>query len=69
MAKIILNGVDQEVQLPLTVLQLIKDNNVQQPEMVSVQVNGEFVERDDFPTAQVHEGDEVDFIYFMGGGR
>lgn len=69
MAKIIVNGEDQEVQLPVTVSELIKLNNVFQPEMVSVQVNEEFVEREDFDTTQINEGDSVDFLYFMGGGQ
>lgn len=68
MAKIIVNGEDQEVQLPVTVSELIKQNNVLQPEMVSVQVNEEFVEREDFDTTQLNEGDSIDFLYFMGGG-
>lgn len=68
MAKLIVNGEDQEVQLPLTVSELIKQNKVFQPEMVSVQVNEEFVEREDFDTLQLNEGDSVDFLYFMGGG-
>lgn len=69
MAKIIVNGEDQEVQLPVTVSELIKLNKVFQPEMVSVQVNEEFVEREDFDTTQINEGDSVDFLYFMGGGQ
>ena len=69
MAKLIVNGEDQEVQLPATVADLIKQNNVAQPDMVSVQVNEEFVDREDFATLQLNEGDEVDFLYFMGGGR
>lgn len=68
MAKLIVNEEEQEVQLPLTVTELIKLNNVLQPEMVSVQVNEEFVEREDFNTLQLKEGDSVDFLYFMGGG-
>ena len=68
MAKLIVNGEDQEVQLPATVADLIKQNNVAQPEMVSVQVNEEFVDREEFDTLQLNEGDEVDFLYFMGGG-
>jgi sulfur carrier protein len=36
--------------------------------MVSVQVNEEFVDREEFATLQLNEGDEVDFLYFMGGG-
>ena len=69
MAKLIVNGEEQEVQLPLTVSELIKANNVLQPEMVSVQVNEEFVEREEFATTSLNEGDTVDFLYFMGGGQ
>lgn len=69
MAKIIVNGEYQEVELPLTISDLIKSNNVFQPEMVSVQVNEEFVEREDFDTLQIKENDSVDFLYFMGGGQ
>ena len=68
MAKIYVNGEVQEVSLPLNVSDLIKQNDVQQPEMVSVQVNEEFAERDDWESIQLKEGDKVDFLYFMGGG-
>lgn len=69
MAKITVNGEKQEVELPKTVAQLIKDNNVLQPEMVSVQLNEEFVNRTDFETVALKDGDEVEFLYFMGGGQ
>jgi len=68
MAKIYVNGDAQEVTLPLNVSQLIVQNNVQQPEMVSAQVNEEFAEREDWERIQLEEGDKVDFLYFMGGG-
>ena len=68
MAKIYVNGDAQEVSLPLNVSELIKQNDVQQPEMVSVQVNEEFAEREDWESTQLKEGDKVDFLYFMGGG-
>ena len=68
MATITVNGDKQEVALPITVSELIKQNNVAQPEMVSVQVNEEFVERENFDTTTLSEGDSVDFLYFMGGG-
>lgn len=69
MAKITVNGNQQEVQTPITVAELIKLNNVLQPEMVSVQVNEEFVDREDFDTKTLNEGDSIDFLYFMGGGQ
>jgi sulfur carrier protein len=68
MSTLKINGDVQEVNLPLSVLDIIKLNNVFQPEMVSVQRNGEFVLKEDYPTTLLNEGDEVDFLYFMGGG-
>lgn len=68
MAQIKVNGEIQVVELPLNVNELIKLNNVEQPEMVSVQVNEEFVDRDEWNSIQLKENDEVDFLYFMGGG-
>ena len=68
MAKIIINGEAQEVQLPITLTELIRKNNVLQPEMVSVQVNDVFVDRDEWDKVTIKEGDAVDFLYFMGGG-
>jgi sulfur carrier protein len=69
MAKITVNGEAQEVQLPLSLTELIKQNNVKQPEMVSVQVNDDFVDRTEWDGLQIKEGDSVDFLYFMGGGQ
>jgi len=52
----------------LTVGQLLELKNVESPDTVSVQVNGEFVDRAKYSTSQLREGDEVDFLYFLGGG-
>ena len=68
MAKIYVNGDVQDVNLPLNVSELIKQLLVENPEMVSVQVNEEFAEREDWDSIQIKEGDKVDFLYFMGGG-
>ena len=68
MAKIYVNGDAQQVSLPLNVTALIKQLLIESPEMVSVQVNEEFAEREDWDSIQLKEGDKVDFLYFMGGG-
>lgn len=68
MAKILVNGEAQEVQLPLSLTELIKLNKVLQPDMVSVQVNDDFVDRTEWDGLQIKDGDVVDFLYFMGGG-
>ncbi|MFY9150615.1 MAG: sulfur carrier protein ThiS [Prolixibacteraceae bacterium] len=69
MSKIQVNGKVQEFETPtVSIIELIKLNNVPQPEMVSVQLNSEFVDRNDFGSTLVKDNDEVDFLYFMGGG-
>ena len=68
MAKIYVNGDAQEVSLPLNVSELTRQLLVENPEMVSVQVNEEFAEREDWERIQLKEDDKVDFLYFMGGG-
>jgi len=69
MAKITVNGEVQEVQPGISLTELIKQNNVEQPEMVSVQVNDDFVDRTEWDSLEIKEGDTVDFLYFMGGGQ
>ena len=68
MAQIIVNDEKQEVSLPLTLAELIKTNKVSQPEMVTIQVNEDFAEKEDYEKIQLKDGDRVDFLYFMGGG-
>ncbi len=68
MAQIIVNDEKQEVSLPLTLAELIKINKVFQPEMVTIQVNEDFAEKEDYEKIQLKDGDRVDFLYFMGGG-
>lgn len=67
--KIKINGEQKEFTDVSNISSLLKANKVEQPEMVSVQLNGEFVERENFETTVVKENDEVDFLYFMGGGN
>ena len=69
MAKIIVNGEAQEVELPISLPELIRKNDVQQPEMVSVQVNDDFVDPSEWDKVELKDGDAVDFLYFMGGGN
>jgi len=63
------NGKDQSVQdNAVTVLELLKSNNVESVEMISVQLNGNFIDKNDFIKIYLKENDELDFLYFMGGG-
>lgn len=57
------------IENQLTVAKLLETEKVKDPHMVSVQLNGKFVERGEFSEIKVSDGDEVDFLYFMGGGQ
>lgn len=50
------------------VTELIEKENVDNPQYVTVTVNDEFVDRAAFDTTKLKDGDEVEFLYFMGGG-
>jgi len=67
--KIIVNGIEQTIEgQNQSLIALLNNNNIKKPEMVSVQINGEFVEQEKFNTTLLKENDEVDFLFFMGGG-
>ena len=63
-----INGEVKELEKELNVTELLQTQDVKMPEMVSVELNGEIIDRDDFDTTVVKENDEVEFLYFMGGG-
>ena len=67
--KITVAGEKKEVADGLTVALLIEQEKVETPQYVTVSVNEEFVDSDAFESTVLKEGDEVEFLYFMGGGR
>lgn len=67
--KITVNGKEQMIDKnSVSVSELLVINNVEMPDMVSVQLNGKFVKRENFGNTFLKNADEVDFLYFMGGG-
>jgi sulfur carrier protein len=52
----------------ITIAKLLIDFKVESPDMVSVQLNDKFVPRNGFDLTKVKDGDNIDFLYFMGGG-
>lgn len=64
-----INGKPEEVPgEELTVVELLKAKDVEMPDMVSVQLNGQILERSAFDSTTVKDQDTVEFLYFMGGG-
>lgn len=52
----------------INVAELLQIRRVESPEMVAVQLNGEFVNMENYPSTFLKSGDDVEFLYFMGGG-
>ena len=67
--KITVSGETKEVKDGITIAELIEAEKVETPEYVTVSVNEEFADRSDYATQVLSDGDTVEFLYFMGGGR
>ena len=52
----------------VSVIDLLSLKDVEMPDMVSVQLNGDILDREAFASTYVKDNDEVEFLYFMGGG-
>jgi sulfur carrier protein len=64
-----INGQPETLSLTtLSIAELLKHKNVEMPEMVSVEYNGDILDRSAFETTKVNDGDDIEFLYFMGGG-
>ena len=66
--KVTINGKEKQLENEVNVLELLAINDVEMPEMVSVELNGVIVDRDDFGSTIIRENDTIEFLYFMGGG-
>jgi sulfur carrier protein len=62
-------GNKKEYPEGLTVRELIEKEEIESPMYVTVTINDDFVKSDEFDTTVINDGDTVEFLYFMGGGR
>ena len=67
--KLIVNGNEINLSEGLSVSQLLVEEKVKMPEMVSVELNEQILKRSQFENTILNEGDKVEFLYFMGGGN
>lgn len=61
-------GEKKEYKDGLKLPELIELEKVEMPEYVTVSVNEEFVESAEKENFVLKDGDNVEFLYFMGGG-
>jgi sulfur carrier protein len=67
--KIIVAGKFKDYPEGLRLSALIERENIETPEYVTVALNDDFAESGMFDDIVLKEGDSVEFLYFMGGGR
>lgn len=61
-------GVKKEIAEGTTIAKLIVDEKVENAEYVTVTLNDDFLDKTAFDTTVIKEGDNIEFLYFMGGG-
>lgn len=66
--KVAVNGEPLELAGTININELLVAAKADQPEYVTVQLNGEFIDHSGFEDTFVKEGDTIEFLYFMGGG-
>jgi sulfur carrier protein len=65
---LVVNGKETNITDGLTVSQLLVQEKVKMPDMVSVELNGQILKRTKFEETILKDDDKVEFLYFMGGG-
>jgi sulfur carrier protein len=63
-----INGKEETVSDVVNITDLLKVRGIETPEMVSVELNSEILNRADFESTLLKENDKIEFLYFMGGG-
>ncbi|MCP4751418.1 MAG: sulfur carrier protein ThiS [Proteobacteria bacterium] len=62
------NGHGIETVPGITVADFLKSQDVESPDMVSVELNEEVIPRQAYGTLVLKDNDRIEYLYFMGGG-
>lgn len=63
-----INGKEEEVKDGIKVIQVLEQRDIR-PEVVAVELNGKVVNRRDYRSTKLEDGDSLEFVYYMGGGK
>ncbi|HKC62894.1 MAG TPA: sulfur carrier protein ThiS, partial [Pyrinomonadaceae bacterium] len=63
-----LNGEQRDVPASITLSELIKNLSLA-PERLAIELNRRVVRRNDWQQIVLTEGDRVEIVHFVGGGR
>lgn len=63
-----INGETREVPGRINLHELLNHLSLA-PERLAVELNGKVIRRPDWPDTLLNEGDRVEIVHFVGGGR
>ncbi len=66
---ITVSGEKKEYEEGLLLNDLLEKEGVETPQYVTVSINDEFVATENRDSTVIKEGDNIEFLYFMGGGQ
>ncbi len=66
--RIVLNGEEKPVAEGLTLAALVEQLGMK-PDRVAAELNREIVPRERWPQTALHEGDHLEMVHFVGGGK
>jgi sulfur carrier protein len=66
--KLVINGEEREFTAPLTLAALVEQLGMK-AERVAVERNREIAPRAEWATTELDEGDRLEIVHFVGGGK
>jgi sulfur carrier protein len=66
---LIVSNIFKEYPEGISLAALIEKEQLEAPQYATISVNDEFVESGTFDKTILKEGDNIEFLYFIGGGH
>ncbi|MFQ5834732.1 MAG: sulfur carrier protein ThiS [bacterium] len=64
---IFINGKKEELEEGTRISHLLEKKNIR-PEVVTVELNNAVIKREEYSRTVLKDQDQLEFVYFMGGG-
>jgi thiamine biosynthesis protein ThiS len=66
--RLVINGEERSLRDGLTLAALVDQLGVK-PDRVAIELNHSIVRRDEWPETALHDGDRLEVVHFVGGGK
>jgi len=66
--EILVNGKKEKINKSISIGEFLKIKNIRR-EVVTVQLNEKIIDKENYDTTLLRNGDELEFIFYMGGGK